>query len=120
LPLDIAGFAGVGRLEIAVGTRGHDQQATPERIPRLLHDLHNGLGVRIVRVYEDGDGGGFGRQLVDQLKLFGSSRELKKLTPVALPPGWLRLARSPDSTGSRLVVKTIGIVAVAALAAFAT
>src|SRR5436190_23717396 len=34
------------------------------------------------------------------------------LTPVMLPPGWLRLATSPILTGSNPAVKTIGIAAV--------
>ena len=41
----------------------------------------------------------------------------RMLTPVALPPGWLKLATRPKVTGSPPVVKTIGIVGVAALAA---
>jgi hypothetical protein len=38
------------------------------------------------------------------------------VTPVILPPGRLRLATSPCWTGSEPMKKTIGIVAVAALA----
>jgi hypothetical protein len=34
--------------------------------------------------------------------------------PVALPPGWARLATRPSLTGSSPTPKTIGIVAVAA------
>ena len=44
---------------------------------------------------------------------------LKKLMPVALPPGRARLATRPSWTGSSPTPKTIGIVAVAALAASA-
>ena len=43
----------------------------------------------------------------------------KKLTPVAFPPGRLRLAMSPSSTGSPPVRNTIGRVSVARLAATA-
>src|SRR5262249_5500543 len=39
------------------------------------------------------------------------------LTPVILPPGCARLATRPTSTGSEPMIKTIGIVCVAALAA---
>src|SRR5262249_19418896 len=42
---------------------------------------------------------------------------LKILMPVALPPGRARLATRPSLTGSSPTPKTIGIVAVAALAA---
>jgi hypothetical protein len=48
---------------------------------------------------------------------FGPSSTFKAVMPVRLPPGRLRLATRPDWTGSALVEKTIGIVAVAALAA---
>src|SRR5262249_34361889 len=44
---------------------------------------------------------------------------LKILTPVALPPGLARLATRPSLTGSSPTPKTIGTVAVAALAASA-
>jgi len=40
-----------------------------------------------------------------------------QLTPVALPPGRLRLATRPLMTGSLPVTNTIGTVVVAALAA---
>jgi len=42
---------------------------------------------------------------------------VKKLMPVAFPPGRLMLATRPDLTGSSPTLKTIGIVEVAALAA---
>src|SRR5262249_6021864 len=40
-------------------------------------------------------------------------------TPVALPPGWLKLDVKPWATGSPPMAKTIGMVDVAALAASA-
>jgi hypothetical protein len=40
--------------------------------------------------------------------------EVNTFTPVALPPGRLRLATSPHLTGSEELMKTIGIVALAA------
>ena len=43
----------------------------------------------------------------------------RKLTPVTLPPGRLRLATRPSLTGSPPVTKTIGIVVFAALTAIA-
>jgi hypothetical protein len=46
-----------------------------------------------------------------------SSSVLKKFMPVTFPPGRARLATRPCLTGSSEVVKTIGIVAVAAFAA---
>src|SRR6516165_5222527 len=48
---------------------------------------------------------------------FAPTSAVKKLIPVALPPGRERLATRPSLTGSSLTAKTIGIVEVAALAA---
>src|SRR5580658_7156681 len=48
---------------------------------------------------------------------FGPVSTLKKLTPVRLPPGRLKLATRPGRTGSLPVKKTMGIVVVAAFAA---
>ena len=48
---------------------------------------------------------------------FGPSSTPNEVTPVRLPPGRLKLATSPAWTGSAPVRKTIGIVAVAVLAA---
>src|SRR5262249_19086000 len=47
---------------------------------------------------------------------FAASTLLRKVTPVTLPPGRLRLGTSPALTGSLPIAKTIGIVVVAALA----
>jgi hypothetical protein len=51
------------------------------------------------------------------LSRLGSSRVLKLLTPVTLPPGRLRLPTNPAARGSALNAATIGMVAVAVLAA---
>src|SRR6516165_7006118 len=45
-----------------------------------------------------------------------ASSRFIEVMPVTLPPGWLKLATRPDRTGSPPISKTIGIVAVAALA----
>src|SRR5262245_13465586 len=50
---------------------------------------------------------------------FAASVVTRKLTPVALPPGRLKLETRPRSTGSVPMVKTIGMAEVAALAATA-
>ena len=61
-----------------------------------------------------------GHQLAQQLQpLCRQLADRRKLTPVTLPPGRLRLATRPSLTGSSPTPKTIGIVAVAALAASA-
>jgi hypothetical protein len=48
---------------------------------------------------------------------FATSLLDRKVTPVTLAPGRLKLATRPTSTGSTPVTNTTGIVAVAALAA---
>ena len=48
---------------------------------------------------------------------FAPSCTLIMLSPVTLPPGRLKPATRPSCTGSALVMKTIGIVVVALLAA---
>src|SRR5215831_7649358 len=50
---------------------------------------------------------------------FGSISVVSKVTPVALPPGWLTLWTKPALTGSPPNPNTIGMVAVARLAASA-
>ena len=50
---------------------------------------------------------------------FASRAALRKLTPVALPPGRLKLATIPSFTGSAPVAKTIGIMEVIFFAATA-
>src|SRR5713226_9762671 len=47
---------------------------------------------------------------------FGLTSTFNVTAPVTLPPGRLRLATRPSSTGLLLVVKTMGIVVVAAFA----
>src|SRR5262249_28664998 len=50
---------------------------------------------------------------------FAPTSLARKVTPVALPPGRLRLATSPSLTGSPPLAKTTGNAVVAALAAIA-
>src|SRR5262245_64187956 len=50
--------------------------------------------------------------------IFGTISTFRKVTPVRLPPGRFRLATRPISTGSAMVVKTIGMVAVVAVNQF--
>ena len=56
-----------------------------------------------------------GHQLVQQFQPLRHQLGREDVTPVTLPPGRLRLATRPSSTGSPPTMKTIGIVAVAAL-----
>jgi hypothetical protein len=53
---------------------------------------------------------------MQQSKLLCPKLSNDNVTPVTLPPGRLKLATRPSLTGSPPLAKTIGIVAVAALA----
>ena len=59
----------------------------------------------------------FGRSSSSRPSRFGPKSILNQLTPVMFPPGRLKLSTRPALTGSPPKVKTIGMVAVAALAA---
>src|SRR5262249_51017113 len=110
----------VRRLELVLCISGHHYQAAAQRIRRLVHRLHNGFGVGVTWVHETATAADLGVSSCINSSFFGSSMAPKKLIPVALSPGLLRLATSPDCTGSRFVVNTIGIVGVVAFAVFAT
>src|SRR5262249_21204341 len=59
----------------------------------------------------------FGTTACSNSTLLTCSSPSKLVTPVTLPPGRARLSTSPEPTGSEGVTMTIGIVAVARLAA---
>src|SRR5262249_8295630 len=52
-----------------------------------------------------------------KVRRFAANSAVKKLIPVAFPPGRARLTARPSLTGSSLTAKAMGIVVVAALAA---
>src|SRR5262249_60908044 len=83
---------------------------------RHLQISRQGLGIGIVWVDEEPNDVGRGDELMQQLQPLWSDFHVQVVTPVTLPPGRLRLATQPSCTGSRLVVKTMGIAVVAALA----
>jgi hypothetical protein len=59
----------------------------------------------------------FGSSSRSSSSRFCATSTFKLVTPVRLPPGRIKLATSPTLTGSTAIAKTIGMVAVAALAA---
>ena len=108
------------RIEIAIGARIQDMEFQPEGTGRRLQSLHERLSKSAGRVDEHGNGGRRRQQFVQQLQpLLPLRLRFKLVTPVRLPPGRFRLATSPILTGSAATAKTIGMVAVAALAAIA-
>ena len=76
-----------------------------------------GSGAWIRRISKDGQAREPRDYLLHKLHTFRCCSGLTVLKPVTLPPGRARLATKPDSTGSNVTGKTIGIVLVASLAA---
>src|SRR5262249_15357375 len=77
------------------------------------------LDVWIIRIHEHADHGVFGTTSCRSSNRFAQRSESYLLTPVALPPGRLRLTTKPAANGSRATVNTMGITEVTALAASA-
>jgi hypothetical protein len=109
------------RIEVTLAARVQNVELQAEVVRRCLQVTCTGLGKS-----------GIGR--IDEQRLmtvavgssscssssrFGATSTFNWVTPVMLPPGRLRLATSPSLIGSPPVSKTIGITAVAALAASA-
>ena len=85
---------------------------------RLLCVLQKRCGPRKRRIDEDSNGVGvFGANSRNSPIRFAPSSWVSWVTPVRLPPGWLKLATYPSSTGSLPVMNRIGMVLVAARAA---
>src|SRR5262249_46890428 len=95
----------------------HDKNLHAEALCRLLNVLRLILCIGICWVDQDCDWRGARHHFMQQSEPLGAQPGRNTLTPVALPPGRLRLATRPTLTGSSPVVKTIGTVVVAALAA---
>ena len=93
--------------------------ASPSARAAACNRCNHGLGIRIVRVDEQGDRRGAGTSSCSSSSRFAASSTCRKCTPVTLPPGRLRLATRPSCDRVAADQKTIGIVAVAALAASA-
>src|SRR5262249_42518758 len=98
----------------------HNKELQPKRTGSNVQLWCLGLGGGILRIHECADYSRRGHQLVQELYSFCRSTDAKGAMPVMLPPGRFRLGTRPDATGSRsATTNTIGIVAVATLAASA-
>src|SRR5207302_1627530 len=104
---------------IAFVAGAHYVQPQPERARCGFGLCSFRLRNRIVGIHEKYGSGRGGYQFAQQLQSLARERRIEKLTPVLLAPGRLRLTTRPDVTGSLPFANTIGIVAVAALAASA-
>src|SRR5262249_20429544 len=105
--------------DVAISARIQDLQVHTERARCLLQVSRLRLCTGIGRVDEGGHDSLREISSWSNSSCFGPTSPLNAVTPVTLPPGRLRLATRPNCTGSKLVVKTTGIVVVAALAASA-
>jgi hypothetical protein len=84
--------------------------------PRSLRLRYVGHSLRAGRIDKKTERCRSGHGFVQQLNSFAANAVVRKLTPVRLPPGRLKLATRPSLIGSPPVANTIGIVAVAAFA----
>ena len=108
-----------GRVDLAAGAGVENLDLQPDGASSRLHVSQCGFGkAGIGRIDEHGNS----RLLRAPASRRSSSRfatnsTVRRLIPVRLPPGRARLATSPSSTGSSAIMKTMGMVVVAALAA---
>ena len=108
------------RHDVAIAIAGvKDFDRHPQGWNARMHVLDSGVGQRSVGSDERDETGRLRRQLTQQSEPLRGELHVEVLTPVALPPGRLRLATRPSATGSEAVLKTIGMLEVAALAASA-
>jgi hypothetical protein len=107
-----------GRRNVAFGPAIEDQHAHPENMGRRLQIFRLGLDTtgigRIDNIATDPIAG---TNSCSNARRFGAISALTPVTPVRLPEGRLKLATRPSATGSVPILKTIGMLCVAALAA---
>ena len=107
-----------GRIDLAAGVGVDTWIFSPmARVAASTSLNMPSVSVAFAGLNEHGNASSRGYQLTQEFQPLGHNSLLKKLMPVALPPGRARLATRPSLTGSSGTVKTMGIVAVAALAA---
>src|SRR5262249_58076798 len=105
------------RIEVALRARMQDMELEPEGARRVCSsvDCVSAAGVSgltsAARMFV------VGTSSCSSSSRFDPNSTPNTVTPVRLPPGRLRLVTSPTSTGSNPMIKTIGIVVVAAFAA---
>jgi len=107
-------------VEVAFSTGLGDDEFLPERPRRRLRVSRVGLRIGIVGIHQHANLRGRGGELAEELQALRTVRFTRKLTPVRVPPGWLRLATRPALTGSKPLTNTIGVVVVAVLARLET
>src|SRR5262249_33532795 len=102
-----------------VATIAHQAAGSCELVRKVhrRHRVARGERDELVALFVEDRIGGKGQRSCSNSSRLGASVLYRKLVPVTLPPGRLMLETRPSLTGSPPIEKTIGMVAVAALAA---
>src|SRR5262249_36550906 len=109
---------GEGRFDLAAGAGVENLNLKPDCAGRFRHISYvDSVLMALVGLTSTATRTALGTSSRNSPSRLARTSEVKKLMPVALPPGRARLATKPCATGSPLTPKAIGIVAVAALAA---
>ena len=103
-----------GRFEITFAAGSNDVNLQSEAIGRSIHISRGRLSRGVVGVANSATTMDEATSSCSKLSRFGQSEALITVTAVVLPPGRLRLATRPSSTGSPAVAKTTGIAEMAA------
>ena len=106
-----------GRVDLVFRRGSQVQQLQSGCATRGLHIFQLALVVLPSGVDQYSERGGPGMSSRSRASRLVPSKELNNITPVALPPGRLRLATSPALITSSPLTKTIGTARVAAFAA---
>src|SRR5262249_18678172 len=101
-------------VDFVFGAGIDDHDCLPDRTGNLPHFRHLNFGNLAAWVHQKGDCSRVGDHLAQQLQALGAERGGKACTPVALPSGRSKRLTRPSATGSLPLVKTSGIVDVAA------
>src|SRR5262245_3106141 len=115
----LLGERGEGWLQVTVDAGVLNYNLQPKRLPRDCRGRQLRLGVHTCRVHQQTHYCHPGSISRSSSNCFPTNSPARLATPVALPPGRLKLATSPSLTGSTATLKTIGILFVAAIAACA-
>ena len=103
-----------GRFEITFGSGSNDVNLESEALGRSIHISRGRLSRGVVGVTNSATTMDEAINSYSKLSLFGQREALITVTAVVLPPGRLKLATRPSSTGSPAVAKTTGIAEIAA------
>src|SRR5215470_11600831 len=117
-PYALPGHRREGPVEVPRPAGPDRQKLQPQRLRRCLDVVQNERMGGASWVREDGHAPDLGNRFPEQLQVLAEDvRGDAVRHPVTFPPGRARLGMSPSPTGSVRLMPTMGIVAVALLAA---